>query len=154
MNKQSDEDIECTSDDTIGQQSSGSVQYFPAKKKPKLSMTDIYERDSMEMFGDDLTERILQYLWLKDKVKFQYVCKQWQRLIYNKQKTITISCIEYDYKKNLLQIHKQSDKQFNRELMESVLKKCPNISRVYLWSSDIRSGTDNQRLSKSYKITG
>ena len=136
MDKQSDEDIDCTSDETIGQQLSESVQYFPAKKRPKMSMTDIYERDSMERFGDELTEEILQYLWLKDKVKFQYVCKQWQRLVYNKQTDIIISCFEYDYKKNLLQVYKESDKQFDRELLESVVKKCPNISRVYLWISD------------------
>ena len=50
-----------------------------------------YERDSMERFGDDLTEHVLSFLWLKNKVKFQYVSKQVRRLVFNIKKLIFIS---------------------------------------------------------------
>ena len=111
---------------------------FRRRKRQKMSVNeDDYERDSMMRFGDELTEEILKYLWLEDKVKFQYVCKQWRRLIFNKQTEIHINSFKVDNEKNLLLVYKKSDKQFDRELLESVLKKCPNISRVYLWSSDI-----------------
>ena len=56
----------------------------------------VYERDSMERFGDDLTEEILYYLSLKDKVKFECLSKQWQRLVFNKETEFGFSedCIE------------------------------------------------------------
>ena len=49
-----------------------------------------FAKDSMEKFGDDLTELILQYLTLEDKVRLECVSKQWRRLVFNKQFTIEI----------------------------------------------------------------
>ena len=48
-------------------------------------MSRVYERDSMERFGDDLTKVIVSYLYINNKVKFECLSKQWQRLIFNKQ---------------------------------------------------------------------
>ena len=44
-----------------------------------------FSADSFDRFGDDLTELILSYLTLEDKIRLQCVSKQWQRLIFNKQ---------------------------------------------------------------------
>ena len=93
MDQQSDEDIECTSDETIEQRSSERLQNVSENTRQNIFVKDIYERDSMFLFGDDLTEQVIQYLWRKDKVKFQYVCKQWRRLIFNKQTRIFTNCL-------------------------------------------------------------
>ena len=55
----------------------------------------VYAKDSMDRFGDDLTEEVLQYLTFEDKIRLECVSKQWQRLIYNKQ--FVIELIEYEY---------------------------------------------------------
>ena len=109
----------------------------------KMSVTNdckhVYERDSMERFGDDLTEDILSYLWLRDKVWFECLSKQWQRLIFNKQTELHINSYRDSDRKNSLQyllVYKTFDNQFGTKILESVLNKCPNISRVYLSESD------------------
>ena len=50
----------------------------------KKSLRGVYERDSIERFGDDLTEPIMQYLWFRHKVLFESLSKQWQSLVFNK----------------------------------------------------------------------
>ena len=37
-------------------------------------------KDSMDRFGDHLTEEVLQYLTFEDKVRLECVSKQWRRL--------------------------------------------------------------------------
>ena len=69
-------------------------------------------------FGDDLTEEILQYLTLEDKVRFECMSKQWQRCVFQRQFSIHIK--HYDGHK--LMAITESDKP-------SILKKCPNISK-------------------------
>ena len=68
MDKQSDEDIDCTSDETNRHHSSESVVNSSENTQRKVLMNNdnsrVYERDSMERFGDDLTEHVIQYLWL------------------------------------------------------------------------------------------
>ncbi len=51
--------------------------------------------DSFERFGDDLCELLLSYLSISDKIHFECVSKQWQRLILNKQNQIVFSnCVK------------------------------------------------------------
>ena len=67
------------------------------------------------------------------------MCKQWQRLIFNKQTELHIRYRRDSDRKNSLHYlftSKSYDNQFDREVLESVLKMCPNISRVYLSESD------------------
>ena len=54
------------------------------------SSSRVYPKNSFDRFGDDLTELILQYLTLEDKVRLECVSKQWRRLVFNKQFTIEI----------------------------------------------------------------
>ena len=51
----------------------------------------VYEKDSMDRLGDDLTEVILQYLTFKDKIRLECVSKQWQRCVYQRQFVIEIT---------------------------------------------------------------
>ena len=100
----------------------------------------VYERDSMERFGDDLTEEVIQYLWLEEKVKFEYVSKQWQRLVFNKQIELHLNSYRDSHRMNSLYylfVCKKYVHKFDRRILKSVLMKCPNISRVYLKSNDM-----------------
>ena len=95
----------------------------------KKTLKPIYARNSMERFGDDLTEEVLQYLWFTDKVKFECLSKQWQRLVFNKQTELDMNYKIFIKKSNRFNyIHK-----VKRQALESLLKKCQNISRVVLW---------------------
>ena len=107
-----------------------------AEKSPKV----VYERDSMERFGDDLTEQVMQYLWFSDKVMFECLSKQWQRLVFNKQTELDIKedCIER--KNSLIKLFRKKYMYWlDRRDLISVVKKCLNISRVYLreWKCDV-----------------
>ena len=87
----------------------------------------VYERDSMERFGDDLTEEVLSHLWFSDKVMFECLSKRWQRLVFNKQTELDNSCSE---QKNSLR--NRGIYHLDRSNLISVLKKCPNICRLHL----------------------
>ena len=59
--------------------------------------------------------------------------------IFNKQIDLHIYSYRDSHRKNSLQylfVYKYFENQFDREVLESVVKKCPNISRVYLSDSD------------------
>lgn len=44
----------------------------------------VARRDSFQRLDDDLSEEVLSYLPLKNKFRFECLCKRWQRLIFNK----------------------------------------------------------------------
>ena len=100
---------------------------------------DIYPKNSMDRFGDDLTELILQYMTFEDKVRLECVSKQWRRLVFNKQFAIELDFSLYDI-----------EKPFNRlkdlRLLKTLLKKCPNIMKVNL-NPVLRSEVKLQMLS-------
>ena len=86
-----------------------------------------YRKDSMDRFGDDLTELILSYLTFEDKIRLECVSKQWKNAmvtVFKKQLAIEI-------------VYKWEDKHkmFINGLI-TVLKKCPNIIKVRI-STDI-----------------
>ena len=125
-------------------------------KVSKKTLRPIYERDSMERFGDDLTEEVLQYLWFSDKVMFECLSKQWQRLVFNKQMEIDLK--DEDYRSITLSNRLETKNSLNKltrigmnneyymKALESVLKKCPNISRVYL--PNVRGGEELELITK------
>ena len=91
----------------------------------------VYSKNSFDRFGDDLNELILQYLILEDKIRLECVSKQWQRCVYQRQTVIEINeskptkeCLTRLIKRN-----EYSQPLLDRESLESVLKKCPNITR-------------------------
>ena len=96
-----------------------------------------YRKDSMDRFGDDLTEDILSYLWFEDKVRLECVSKQWRRLVFNKQFAIEFNY--YESKHNLRRLVRicHPIAILKRQELESILKKCPNITNVNIGFTNI-----------------
>ena len=124
MDKQSDEDIDCTSDET------NECQEMTSKLNMK-NVKKVYAKDSMDRLGDDLSEEVIQYLTFGDKVKLESVSKQWRRLVFSKQFAIDL-LNGFEECKDSLSAKFNDIKPINRKSLESVLKKCPNICRVSL----------------------
>ena len=90
-----------------------------------------YDMSFIFFTSDDLTEEVIQYLTFRDKVKLECVSKQWRRLVFNKQFGIDL-LNGFEESKDSLITEFNDIKPINREWLRSVLKKCPNISRVSL----------------------
>ncbi len=84
-------------------------------------------RDSMsDRICDDLCELLLSYLSFEDKIKFECVSKQWQKLIFNKQFILDINVFGSYKKQQFLDklLIPKNDNKFDLKAFESVLKKC------------------------------
>ena len=96
-----------------------------------------YLKNSMNRFGDDLTEEVLQYLSFEEEIRLECVSKQWQRCVFGKQYVIGIIDPE-SYNSNYFEREKKNiflvidTKRFNFMALESLLKKCSNIQKVVL----------------------
>jgi hypothetical protein len=94
------------------------------------------KRDSFsDRFCDDLCEVLFIYLSLEDKIKFECVSKQWQKLVFNKQYSIGIKEYGIQMKNdldNLLITFSECIKHFNYKAFESVLKKCKFINNIII----------------------
>ena len=85
----------------------------------ELKSIDLNQRrDSFdERICDDLSEVILQYLSLKDKLRLECVFKQFQRTIFERQYSLDIKEFQ--------------NKRFNFKAFKCVLKKkCLNVSNI------------------------
>ena len=93
----------------------------------------VYAKDSMDRFTDDLTEEILQYLTFEDKIRLECVSKQWKRCVFQRQYIFEI-CFHKNKSNNSLNklIDDENNYHLDEESLESVLKKCPNITKVKL----------------------
>ena len=92
----------------------------------------VYEKNSFDRFGDDLTELILQYLTFEDKVRLECVSKQWKRCIYQKQFNIYFLLKRNPTKvslKRLIKSNEFSEPSINRQSLESVFINCQNITK-------------------------
>ena len=100
----------------------------------------VYAKDSMDRFGDDLTEEILQYLTFEDKVRLECVSKQWKRCVFQRQFIFEIDFYSHESHNTLNKlIVKDENHHLNEEALESVLKKCPNIKKVKLSYFNVKS---------------
>ena len=103
-----------------------------------------YRKDSMDRLGDDLTQEVIQYLTFEDKIRLECVSKHWQRCVYRKQFIIEIGDTKSHNSLNKLL---DEDKELlDEELLESVLKKCPNIEEFILYS-DVYTPVNSSVLS-------
>ena len=113
---------------------------------------NFYSKNSFDRFGDDLTELILSHLWFEDKVRVECVATRWQRVVYNSHFVIVIETKFKDHwlviQLGTTEIPEQIETKnglrrlvtnisiteaiINRQVLESVLKKCPNIRTVEL----------------------
>ena len=80
----------------------------------------VYAHNSFDRFGDDLTEEVLQYLTLEDKIRLECVSKQWQRCVYQRQFVIEMNFITERNRRRLS----------GKEILQSLLNKCPNVIKV------------------------
>ena len=84
-----------------------------------------YSRDSFShRICDDLCEVILQYLSLEDKIRFECVSQQFQRKVFQRQHMLRI-----DYTTSNI------FKRIRMKSFEKLLKKCPNITSVYIMNN-------------------
>jgi len=105
-------------------------------------MTQIYAKDSFDRFNEYLLEVILSYLPIKQKFKYQCLSKQWQRLVFNKEKLILLYEMDYYFANNLCK-----DLILNQRLVlnrfETILKKCQNITTIKMYFDVHNECTDN-----------
>ena len=103
---------------------------------------NVIAKNSFDRFGDDLTELIVSYLWFEDKVRLECVSKQWRRLIFNKQFVIEIKTKET--KNSMIKLIRGKNKfalTIENQLLESLLKKCPNITKFSV-DSDVKLSSE------------
>ena len=103
------------------------------------SKKDNYRRDSFsDCFCDDLSEVLLQFLSLEDKLRLQCVSKQFQRTVFRRQYELYINMSPDAHKRylenkylgfrfyhNYYYIEDQSLDSY-----KNLLKKCPNITSI------------------------
>ncbi len=51
----------------------------------RVKTFDGYYFESFDRFDGDFCQLLLSYLSISHKIRFEYVFKQWQRLVFNKQ---------------------------------------------------------------------
>ena len=91
-----------------------------------------YSRHSFDRFGDDLTELILSFMSFEDQTRLQFVCRQWQRCIFEKTSELTIIRPPKESMSFLKRINKRISKSINSRAMISYVTNCRNITRVTL----------------------
>ena len=89
-----------------------------------------YSRDSFDRFGDDLTELILSFMSFEDKTRLQFVCRQWQRCIF--EKTSEVRIVKESKLMKICRRITRFEKSSNTRAMISCLKNCRNVRRVTL----------------------
>ena len=110
------------------------------------SKEENFRRNSFcDRFCDDLCEEILQYLSLEDKLRLQCVSKQFQRNIFQKHYGLYINMSWGDKKNHKIYLGNQDFisrrdytyfycKDQSLDSFKGLLKKCPNITSIYLHS--------------------
>ena len=116
----------------------------------RLSVKDMSWKESFDRFGDDLTQEIIQYLTFDDKIRLECVSKQWRRLVFRRQFVLWIECkgkdievvrvdnhntlnrLVYRYEPLHLRHRRPDPWLYIQTYLVSVLKKCPNITRIRL----------------------
>src|SRR5437868_14547166 len=74
---------------------------------------------------DDLSEELLQYLTIEDKLRLECVSKQFQRTVFKRQHNITIGSSFLGHK-NVINFK-------TCQQLAVVLKKTPNINQINFW---------------------
>ncbi|CAG2103001.1 unnamed protein product [Medioppia subpectinata] len=82
----------------------------------------IYAKDSLDRFGDDLFGHIVSYLSLEDRFRNECVSKQFQRTVFESVVDINID--------DKLMSRAQKRTETLSYLFESIARKCPNIETI------------------------
>ena len=122
----------------------------------------VFAKNSFDRFGDDSNELILSDLTFEDKIRLECVSKQWQKCVFENKFVIEYSeqYVSECHFENQNSLNRLIQKMaincgliycsvFNRPALESVLKKCANISKIILRflsnSSNIENVVSRQR---------
>jgi hypothetical protein len=115
-----------------------------------------FHSNSFERFGDDLSELLLSYLSVSDKVRYECVSKQWSRLIFNKLQNIIITNKQYviqhisSQSYDSIKISHKIWSEKNKSIIECLAKKFKFINKL-----SIDFGIDNDLvkiITKNCKI--
>ncbi|CAG2106118.1 unnamed protein product [Medioppia subpectinata] len=87
-----------------------------------IQQPQIYAKDSLDRFGDDLFQVLLSYLSLEDRFRYECVSKQIQRTVFESVVDINID--------DKLMSRAQKQTETLNYLFESIAKKCPNIETI------------------------
>jgi hypothetical protein len=108
-----------------------------------------YRRDSFDRFCDDLCEEILQYLSLKDKIRFECVSKQFKRNVYQRQCVLDFGY----YCKMKIRLIEIVIKKFNKINTIHFNELCYVYDYVYDYEKLLRIIADNCNNLKSITIS-
>jgi hypothetical protein len=119
----------------------------------------VYSKESFDRFGDDLCELLLSYLSISDKIHFECLSKQWQRLMFNKQQKLILSLWGESYdtiviRDEIWQNHKFSiiksltkkikfitnleiNIRINDQMLEIIAKSCQFLTKIKFDGKDI-----------------
>ncbi|CAG2171801.1 unnamed protein product [Oppiella nova] len=89
-------------------------------------MSQIYSKDSLDRFGDDLCEILLSYLSLEDRFRYECLSTQWQRSVFTTQIQLIIIVKNKSFEKNL--------------------KLCKNVTQIVYSSHMVRHNRTFGRL--------
>ena len=98
-----------------------------------------------DRFFDDLCEDLLQFLPLKDKLRLEFVSKQFQRTVFRRQYKLYLNMSADEHKNYLNNKHKFSMRRVHNyyyiedqrmDSFKALLKKCPNIESIKLEAHD------------------
>ena len=92
--------------------------------------SQLLRKSSIERFGDDLTELIVSYLSISDKIRLECLSKQIQALIFNRQKCLRISHVKSG--DNLEEMISKTSRYHSVDCraLGSVLKKFKNLDTI------------------------
>ncbi|CAG2103258.1 unnamed protein product [Medioppia subpectinata] len=112
--------------------------------------TQIYAKNSMDRFGDDLCQLLLYYLSLEDRFRLESVSKQFQRTVFESVVDITLNdklinrfryeCVSKQFRRNIYKSvvnFKLNDKLIRKmperyypQMLATITTKCPNIEII------------------------
>ena len=95
----------------------------------------------MDRFGDDLTEEVIQFLTLGDKVRLECVSKQWKRCVFQKAFVLEFggSVKRRSFVLKYLIRLNDKERRLDYNSLKLLLKKCPKIIEMHLVSKVKRS---------------
>ncbi len=97
-----------------------------------------FDLDSFERFCDDLCEVLLSFLPISDKIKFECLSKQWNRLVFNRKQKLIITYSEDNeytikricYDRKLSDDSSFTEYRINTILLEKLLPKFKFITHL------------------------
>jgi hypothetical protein len=121
----------------------------------KLKPNDLKRDSFSDRICDDLFEVLLKYLSFEDKIRFECVSKQWQKLIFNKQFIIDFNPYSRSKSNFLNKLVEKCPKNENESQIiiskfEKLLKKCKFIEEFSLINISIVNNEQVLKLITNY----